>query len=957
LVVRSGVDPLAKNQDGILNSPSPWVEFFGQAEPDSVVRLLSSGKAIAETEAGLDGQFRFAKLLLEKEIADFRAMAVDRSGQESRGSGLLKCRWLPAAVARNSSLSVLGPKEYGQEDWMVVKVTAELAAEAGPSEGRINAELRAASLVARVQSAISDPEGIVIELRPVPSRVGTFVGSVRVGQTSDAAIPQIAANKHGERIQIRMEDGVALSAESTYKDCTGPGPPSISSDTHPSAVQAWFDRDRPWVVSTAEPKQGWRTIDGNWGAQTSIREPETGSPKTRQQDDGTMGPEDRRTSGQSEQAGGAATGAGQEQAGMPAFPGKPVPPVGAGQEQAGMPPTGQAALPGKPMAAAPLRCLRAKPMPHFPSHLGLLAPVEPFQVSQFPVISFDYRFHPELALDLLIKTAQHGWKGIWLAGDYPPLYDRLSDAGTLKADGQWHHAQFSLDAMLKKAYPAEKDWRIEEIRFQSWKKPRFMELELGVWDWRVTCDLARFAVLNYVPGAKAHLKWSAEDPNRVAGYSFVLDQSPWTTPPPLEKPLAETEKTFEGVEPGTWFFHVRAVDGPGNWGETAHYELRVAGSRAGSIRFQAPGTKSLRWPEPLVLKTDAGADLIPESLRVRAAGRRFTTADKALEFEPSSGTLLFHPDLVQPYPLVFPDDHTVPIGVEAAAGFDGSRLAEPVSFEVSWQSSLKVESALDGAETPLPAPSTSLPNAVLPLKWFKSPPRIRLADAPQGSSYRWLPEPEVDADSPRVRSLELRVPASWFSPAAQPKDGGKDFLSCVWSFGLAPAGIRAGSSVWIPGGLAGSYFKAAEKPGTEGGQKGGERLLLKRLDPFVHYSAAEVSALPPVPEATRARWEGMLYVPFSDEWSFEFLLKTTQVVARMALKGETVLTTEHQWHPHVVSGRRFLARGFYPVRIEVESPTPEWHLEWSWEAEDWRSLRRVPPENLYAEVPLSPLRQ
>jgi hypothetical protein len=91
---------------------------------------VSAGKAVAETEAALDGQFRFAKLLLGKEIAEFRAVAVDRSGQESRASGLLKCRWSPAAVARISSLSVLGPKEYGQEDWMVVKVTAEFTTEA-----------------------------------------------------------------------------------------------------------------------------------------------------------------------------------------------------------------------------------------------------------------------------------------------------------------------------------------------------------------------------------------------------------------------------------------------------------------------------------------------------------------------------------------------------------------------------------------------------------------------------------------------------------------------------------------------------------------------------------------------------------------------------------------------------------------------------------------------------------
>ena len=566
-------------------------------------------------------------------------------------------------------------------------------------------------------------------------------------------------------------------------------------------------------------------------------------------------------------------------------------------------------------------------------------------MNEFPIVSFDYRFHPKLPIELLLKTGRHGWKGILLAGDEVPLYERLAEPVGLRADDEWHHAQLSLRRILENAYPSEDDWRIEELRFQSWKKPAFKRLELGTSfaDFHVYYDLARFCLFRYASGTKVHLKWSADDPNGIAGYSTVLDQSPWTVPPPLKEPQVEPEKTFEDVKPGTWFFHVRAVDGPGNWGKTAHYELRINAGKPGTLVFKGPESQRLRWPEPTEVRAADGSRLIPESLKLNVAGRSFTTADAALDFEPSTGKLSFHPDLVEPLAWLLPDGVEFPVIIEEALAFDGASLPEPVTFTLAYQSPLKLEPDAKGqAASLVPVPSTPVARATLPSMWFQSPPRIRVADAPEGSSFRWRAQPEAQGKGdPDIQSLELRLPVSWFSERAQLKNRGQDFVPCVWSFGLASDGIRDKAAVWTPGGLLGTYFKSESK-----------EPLTQRLDPSVFYSLNDASSLPVIPQVSSARWEGMLYVPFTDEWSFEFRLNTTKVKAELVLKGETVLTTEHQWHPHVISGRRFLARGFYPIRIEIESPTPSWHLDWSWEAEDWRALRRVPPENLFARLPL-----
>jgi len=72
--------------------------------------------------------------------------------------------------------------------------------------------------------------------------------------------------------------------------------------------------------------------------------------------------------------------------------------------------------------------------------------------------------------------------------------------------------------------------------------------------------------------------WSEPaDASGIAGYSWVLDQKEDTVPPE-EIMGTKTETSFSLVAPGTWWFHLRAVDNAGNWGESAHRSVLVASS-------------------------------------------------------------------------------------------------------------------------------------------------------------------------------------------------------------------------------------------------------------------------------------------------------------------------------------------------------------------------------------------
>ncbi|MCX6666409.1 MAG: M28 family peptidase, partial [Euryarchaeota archaeon] len=64
------------------------------------------------------------------------------------------------------------------------------------------------------------------------------------------------------------------------------------------------------------------------------------------------------------------------------------------------------------------------------------------------------------------------------------------------------------------------------------------------------------------------------DTSGIAGYSYILDQSPSTTPDTTPEP-AGTTKSYTDKPDGIWYFHCRAEDNAGNWGSADHYQINI----------------------------------------------------------------------------------------------------------------------------------------------------------------------------------------------------------------------------------------------------------------------------------------------------------------------------------------------------------------------------------------------
>ncbi|MDQ3956789.1 MAG: DNRLRE domain-containing protein, partial [Actinomycetota bacterium] len=109
-------------------------------------------------------------------------------------------------------------------------------------------------------------------------------------------------------------------------------------------------------------------------------------------------------------------------------------------------------------------------------------------------------------------------------------------------------------------------------------------------------------------------EWSASDTSGINGYSHLLDQASDTTPDDDSEGTGTTRRIL-GVADGLHFFHVKARNGAGVWGNPSHYEIRIDKTKP-----TRPGAVTSTSHTPLVafdnrritMTWSAGDDLPPE---------------------------------------------------------------------------------------------------------------------------------------------------------------------------------------------------------------------------------------------------------------------------------------------------------------------------------------------------------
>ena len=193
-------------------------------------------------------------------------------------------------------------------------------------------------------------------------------------------------------------------------------------------------------------------------------------------------------------------------------------------------------------------------------YFGAYAYRNSLSVKKYPIVSFDYRMPPGLAMNLHVHIGS--WKTIRLTS--PTSNYTVIGRSPLKADNQWHHAEINLYEILKRAGLSTSS--VRHVLFADWAS---RTVRAGT-----SFYIDNFAIAAPPNGQKLQFEWTAvKDATGIAGYAFALDQSPDTLPSSLAGTGLTAELGHRG--PGDWFFHLRARDGAGNWGPAVHFPVAI----------------------------------------------------------------------------------------------------------------------------------------------------------------------------------------------------------------------------------------------------------------------------------------------------------------------------------------------------------------------------------------------
>jgi len=185
----------------------------------------------------------------------------------------------------------------------------------------------------------------------------------------------------------------------------------------------------------------------------------------------------------------------------------------------------------------------------------------PFDPERYSYLAFDYRLGQQVSFDFLLEI--NNLHHTLHFGPHAARWGRrLGRLTRTVADGNWHRAEVDLRA-LRDRFPK-----------RSGDRMAIIQKLLTVSRTQDGADLDNFVLASPYGKHPAFIWEAPQATSGIGGYSWMLDSEATTEPP--EKVKGNTTRArYRNVQPGTYWFHVRACSGAGLWGSTRHLRIRI----------------------------------------------------------------------------------------------------------------------------------------------------------------------------------------------------------------------------------------------------------------------------------------------------------------------------------------------------------------------------------------------
>ncbi len=265
-----------------------------------------------------------------------------------------------------------------------------------------------------------------------------------------------------------------------------------------------------------------------------------------------------------------------------------------------------------------------------------------FDVARLPILSFDYRITSDSKVNFYLTCAEETYEIVFTGYEQPAsgctLLGKIAD---VKADGQWHHAQFDILAHLQALTPGRSSFNCSNLWAGNASNRGYLLAGFDGNHINSAWYMDRFALGQ--PQGKDLKLYTLPKSNIIKGYAVSVDDNPLGVPT-FEVTTQERSINLELAGDGTWYAHIKPLLDNDQWGPVVHY--------CAQVDTQPPVVKSAD-PKPDATIADVpisvtfadpgGSGIDVTKLAVRVNDRKLTAADYGLQWDPAANTLIIDP--------------------------------------------------------------------------------------------------------------------------------------------------------------------------------------------------------------------------------------------------------------------------------------------------------------------------
>ncbi len=296
-----------------------------------------------------------------------------------------------------------------------------------------------------------------------------------------------------------------------------------------------------------------------------------------------------------------------------------------------------------------------------------------FEAGKHRIVSFDYKLDDRIRTDFAVYV-NGNLQGIKFT-DNDNNVGVIGQVPNVRADNEWHHAEFDLYEMLKKADPEAGHYEVRQFLLADW----------GSTGNRVGAHyhIDNFRIIPVISGAEPiSVSWASADISGIAGVSWAADNQASKLP---SRELMEKDKTFKMTLPDLWrlWISLCAQDRAGNWSTVTRRPVLVDADRpVASIAAPAADSTTAVSETVLNLYDNGKADVDPNTVILEVAGHEYTIANAGLRYHRQKRKMIWNCEDVTPAPVVFDDNTKVDVKLLKAADYAGNEVATLPSW--SW---------------------------------------------------------------------------------------------------------------------------------------------------------------------------------------------------------------------------------------------------------------------------------